>query len=191
VLFVEAHDSFSYNIVNYLLMLGADVRVVDHAQAPVLDAATHIVVGPGPGDPPSSGRMLDWVAAALEARVPFLGVCLGHQALGMHLGATLERAPKPVHGESHPVSHTGRGLFAGLPDPAPFTRYHSLHLTHLPEELSAEAWTADGLVMAVAHRELPAWGVQFHPESMLSPHGLDLLANFVELIPAGSDVTGA
>jgi len=181
VLFVEAHDSFSYNIINYLLMLGATVRVVDHAAPPSLGEATHVVAGPGPGDPPSSGRLLDWVAAALAARLPFLGVCLGHQALGVLLGATLQRAPRPVHGESHAVRHTGQGLFAGLPSPASFTRYHSLCLTDLPYDLEAHAWTSDEVIMAVAHRELPAWGVQFHPESMLSPHGLDLLANFLEV----------
>ncbi len=182
VLFVECHDSFSHNIVDYLRTLGAQVTVVDHRVAPadeLLARASHVVLGPGPGDPAGSGRLLDWVAAALRRRQPLLGVCLGHQALGVALGARLERTPRPVHGEAHTVRHHGDGLFAGLPDPALFTRYHSLHLRDLPTDLRLTAWTDDGLVMAVAHRALPAYGVQFHPESMLSAGGLDLLANFL------------
>ncbi|HJW76357.1 MAG TPA: chorismate-binding protein, partial [Thermoleophilia bacterium] len=197
VLFVEAHDSFSFNIVNYLRMLGAQVTVIDHeedperhlrADDPDRPGPTHVVVGPGPGDPTTSGRLLDWVTAVLARRLPFLGICLGHQALGMVLGATLDRAPRPVHGEDHPVVHDGSGPFAGLPSPASFTRYHSLHLVDLPSELRVCGRTFDGLVMAVAHRHLPAWGVQFHPESMLSPRGLDLLANFLELGAGGPGV---
>ncbi len=179
VLFVEAHDSFSYNIVNYLRTLGATVCVVDHTEEPRLGAATHVVLGPGPGDPASSGRLLDWTAAALARRLPLLGICLGHQALGVLLGARLERAPRPVHGEGDPVAHSGAGLFAGIPSPALFTRYHSLCLAALPAELSATAYGENGVIMAVEHVKLPAWGVQFHPESMLSPYGLELLANFV------------
>ena len=202
VAFLENHDSFSFNIVNYLRMLGAEVEVVDHAVGPgdetgaaALRAATHVIVGPGPGEPVTAGRTLAWVDAALAAELPFLGVCLGHQALGVGRGARLRRAPRPVHGEPHAMLHTGRGVFAGLPDPAVFTRYNSLVLEDLPDELTVEAWSApddgrvvpvagggpDGLVMAIAHRELPAWGVQFHPESMLSPHGLELLANFLAM----------
>ena len=202
VLFVENHDSFSYNIVNYLRMLGAEVDVVDQ------------LVGPGEAeggrgaarrDPrprrARTRRPLDRRPHARLGRrrrstaaLPFLGVCLGHQALGVHCGARLRRAPRPVHGEDHLMRHTGRGVFAGLPDPAPFTRYNSLVLDELPDELTVEAWShpddgliapavarSVGLVMAVAHRELPAWGVQFHPESMFSPHGLDLLANFLAM----------
>ena len=180
VVFVEAHDSFSFNIVNYLEMVGARVGVVDHALTPDLGDATHVVVGPGPGEPATSGRMLDWIRAALDARVPLLGVCLGHQALGLALGARLVRAPRPVHGEDHEVLHTGRGLFAGLPTPVRFTRYHSLCLTGLPARLRVDARAADGTVMAITVEGTPAWGVQFHPESMLSPHGLDLLTAFLE-----------
>ena len=155
VLFVENHDSFSYNIVNYLRMLGAEVEVVDQLVGPdeadgvaALRAATHVLVGPGPGDPSTAGRTLDWVAAALDAGLPFLGVCLGHQALGVQCGARLRRAPRPVHGEDHLMRHTGRGVLAGLPDPAPFTRYNSLVLEELPDELTVEAWSHpdDGLI---------------------------------------------
>ncbi len=182
VVFVECHDSFSYNIVNYLSMLGAEVTVVDHGRGPreeLSQSATHLVLGPGPGDPVSSGRLLDWIEAALRERCPLLAVCLGHQALGVALGARLDRAARPVHGEAHIVHHDGEGLFAGLPQPALLTRYHSLHLRDLPPDLRLTAWTDDGLVMAVAHRDLPACGVQFHPESMLSAAGFDLLANFL------------
>ena len=238
VLFVECHDSYSYNIVDYLRCLGAEVDVVDHKEAPfaaegtdvaattgaavttraavahaTLATATHMIVGPGPGDPDTSGAILDWVAAALGQRLPFLGVCLGHQALGVALGARLVRAPRPVHGEAHPMHHTGHGIFAGIASPEQFTRYHSLCLRELPPTLTLEAWTGgwaagaaggvsaaggmsttdtargdtggdgsdDAVVMAVAHTDLPAWGVQFHPESMLSRAGLALLANFLEL----------
>jgi anthranilate/para-aminobenzoate synthase component II len=162
-----------------------------------------MVIGPGPGDPDTSGAILEWVAAALERRLPFLGVCLGHQALGVALGARLVRAPRPIHGEAHRMHHTGRRIFRGIADPELFTRYHSLCLTDLPPTLTREAWTGgttadrpgtatayprgatsagpdDTVVMAVAHTELPAWGVQFHPESMLSRAGLALLANFLE-----------
>lgn len=181
VLFLENHDSFSYNIVDYLSALGAEVRVVDHGQAPDLSWATHLVVGPGPGEPATAGRTLEWTLAALEARIPFLGICLGHQALGVALGARLERSPRPVHGEAFPVEHRGGGLFAGVPSPARFTRYHSLLIRDLPPVLQLEAWTASGLCMAVSHRHSPAWGVQFHPESMLSEYGMVLLSNFLSL----------
>ena len=203
VLFVECHDSFSFNIVDYLRCLGAEVDVVDHLEAPfaqsannagggpdgaphpALARATHVLIGPGPGDPNTSGTILEWVAVALDRRLPFLGVCLGHQALGVVLGAPLVRAPRPIHGEAHPMRHTGHGLFAGIADPELFTRYHSLCLTELPATLTREAWTDDGsggeIIMAVEHTDAPAWGVQFHPESMLSRAGLALLANFLEL----------
>jgi anthranilate synthase/aminodeoxychorismate synthase-like glutamine amidotransferase len=144
-----------------------------------------MLIGPGPGDPDTSGAILEWVAGALERRLPFLGVCLGHQALGVALGAPLVRAPRPIHGEAHPIHHTGRGLFAGIASPELFTRYHSLCLAELPANLTREAWTADEsggeVVMAVTHTDAPAWGVQFHPESMLSRAGLALLANFLEM----------
>ena len=184
ITFVEGHDSFSYNIIDYLSVLGANVRVVDQNEAPDLGGVQGLVVGPGPGEPRTAGRTLGWVEAALAAGVPLLGVCLGHQALGMVVGARLERAPRPVHGEDHPVFHTGRGVFAGLPSPSRFTRYHSLHLVDLPSCLTKEAWTEDGVVMAIALADRPAWGVQFHPESMLSVDGLELLANYLSMTPS-------
>jgi anthranilate synthase len=181
VVFVENHDSFSYNIVSYLRMLGAGVRVVDHRERPDFTRATHLVVGPGPGGPATAGRTLDWVSAAIDRRIPLLGVCLGHQALGVVCGARLDRAPSPVHGEGRAVRHTGRGLFAGIPDPAVFARYNSLILTDLPAPLSLEGWSDDGLVMAIALRDRPAWGIQFHPESVRSEEGLKLIANFLRI----------
>lgn len=198
VLFVECHDSFSHTIVDYLRVSGASVDVVDHAERPrstvstrrsdshpSLLSHTHVVLGPGPGDPASSGALLAWVAAALAEGVPLLGICLGHQALGVALGARLARAPRPVHGEAHAVRHEGSGLFRGMPSPLPFTRYHSLRLTDLPAELAVTATTEDDVVMAVSHVTLPAHGVQFHPESMLSLSGLELLDRFLEIPRAG------
>lgn len=183
VLFLENHDSFSYNIVDYLAALGAEVRVLDHGQAPDLSWATHLVVGPGPGEPATAGRTLEWTRAALAAGLPFLGICLGHQALGVALGARLGRSPRPVHGEAFPVEHRGQGIFAGLPSPARFTRYHSLLIRDLPPTLRLEAWTPEArLCMAVSHG--PAWGVQFHPESLLSEYGMVLLSNFLSRSPS-------
>ena len=181
VVFLENHDSFSYNLVDYLRALGAEVRVVDHQEPPDLSWPTHLVVGPGPGDPSSAGRCLEWTRAALAVGLPFLGICLGHQALGVALGACLKRAPEPVHGEAYPIYHLQQGIFEGLPSPARFTRYHSLLIDNLPPSLRLEAWTASGLCMAVSHRDSPAWGVQFHPESMLSEYGMVLLSNFLSL----------
>lgn len=188
VIFLENHDSFSYNIVDYLAALGAEIRVLDHGVAPDLSWATHLVVGPGPGEPATAGRTLEWTRAALEARLPFLGICLGHQALGVALGARLGRSPRPVHGEAFPVEHRGEGIFAGVPSPARFTRYHSLLIRDLPPTLRLEAWTQGGdpetrLCMALSHAHGLAWGVQFHPESMLSEYGMVLLSNFLSLSP--------
>lgn len=180
VIFLENHDSFSYNIVDYLSALGAEVRVVEQTEIPNLKDATHLVIGPGPGEPTTAGQTLAWVQAALEAKLPLLGICLGHQALGVALGARLVRA-RPVHGEAFEVEHTGQNLFVGLPNPSRFTRYHSLTLQNLPPNLSLEAWSSDETCMAIAYKNGPAWGVQFHPESMLSQNGMALLSNFLRL----------
>ncbi len=179
VLFLENRDSFSFNLVDYFRALGAEVRVVDQEEAPRLGGFTHLVVGPGPKDPFRAGRVLEWTERALAEGIPFLGVCLGHQALGVVLGAELFQAP-PVHGEAHPVYHTGEALFRGLPNPLPFARYHSLALRNLPPSLRLLAWTGDGLPMAIWDGKA-AYGVQFHPESVLSPWGMTLLARFLEV----------
>jgi len=179
VLFLENRDSFSYNLVDYLKSLGAEVEVVDQEEAPRFSGFTHLVVGPGPKDPFTAGRVLEWTERALGEGLPFLGVCLGHQALGVVLGAELYRED-PVHGEGHAIFHTGEALFAGIPSPAPFARYHSLALRRLPPEVRLLAWTEGGVPMALWDGRR-AFGVQFHPESLLSPWGMRLLANFLEV----------
>jgi len=178
VLFLENRDSFSYNLVDYLRALGAEVEVVDQEEAPRFRGFTHLVVGPGPKDPFTAGRVLEWTQRAVAEGLPFLGVCLGHQALGLALGAELYRE-RPVHGEAHSIFHSGERLFAGLPNPLPFARYHSLALRNLPSRIRLLAWTAEGVPMAIWDGRR-AYGVQFHPESILSPWGMELLARFLE-----------
>ena len=185
VLFVECRDSFSWNVVDYLVSLGAEVRVVDVEEDPPAGTWDAVVVGPGPGRPRPGDAVCRVVGRFLGRGVPLLGICLGHQALGVVLGARLGESPGgPVHGEAAAVRHRGRGLFAGLPDPASFGRYHSLALAELPPCLEVDAWTVDGIPMAIRHRDLPAWGVQFHPESLLSGNGMDLLSRFLGLARA-------
>jgi anthranilate synthase/aminodeoxychorismate synthase-like glutamine amidotransferase len=179
VLFLENRDSFSHNLVDYLRALGAEVEVVDQEEAPRFSGFTHLLVGPGPKDPYRAGRVLEWTKRALEEGIPFLGVCLGHQALGVALGAELYREA-PVHGEAQPIHHAGEALFRGLPNPLPFARYHSLALRRLPPALRLLAWTEDGVPMAIWDGKV-AFGVQFHPESILSPWGMELLARFLEV----------
>ncbi|MEO0606122.1 MAG: aminodeoxychorismate/anthranilate synthase component II [Myxococcota bacterium] len=182
LVFVDAYDSFTYNLVHALELGGARVQVVrcDEVHPRSLLAADAVVLGPGPGAPDEAGCFLDAVRD-LVGRVPLLGVCLGHQALAVGLGGSLRRHP-PVHGHATPVQHDGTGLFAGLPPDAPMTRYHSLVVDNVPAELRACAWSDDGAIMGLAHRHHPAWGVQFHPESVLSGQmGLGLLGRFVAL----------
>lgn len=182
VVLVDARDSFAHNLAQALGRLGAEVSVVqcDAIDAPSL-LARHpdlVVLGPGPGRPEDAGCYLDAVRL-LVGRLPLLGVCLGHQALAQALGGELLQHA-PVHGQAPPVHHDGTGLFEGLPPGVPMTRYNSLVVdpTRLPAALRITAWSDDGAVMALAHREHPAWGVQFHPESVLSgEHGLALLRN--------------
>jgi anthranilate synthase component II len=145
-----------------------------------------ILLSPGPCTPNEAGICLPLIGAAAAAGLPLLGVCLGHQAIGQAFGGAVIRAPEPVHGKVWDVHHRGSDLFAGLPDPFRATRYHSLVVRRddLPPALEATAWTEDGLIMGLAHRELPIWGVQFHPESIASQHGHDLLRNFLSLAKA-------
>nr|WP_246580853.1 chorismate-binding protein [Deinococcus aestuarii] len=186
VLLLDNHDSFTMNLAHDLLALGAEVDVrspeetVGALLAPPPDA---VLVGPGPGTPDTSGSTLDLTRACLERGVPLLGVCLGHQALGQVLGGRVERAV-PVHGRPEAARHGGEGLFAGVPDGAEFGRYHSLVVRGLPEEV-VTARSADGEVMALHVPGRPAWGVQFHPESVLSPAGRVLLANWLRLSAGG------
>lgn len=185
VLLLDNYDSFTWNLVQAMRVLGATVDVVrndvESVAGMLARAPTHVVVSPGPGRPERAGCSLELVQAVL-GRVPLLGVCLGHQALGLVCGALLDRGP-PVHGKSSAVHHDGDGLFQGLPEPLTVGRYHSLHLpaVTLPATLRVTARSEDGLVMGIAHVSGLALGVQFHPESILTPDGPALLANFLKL----------
>ncbi len=185
ILLIDNYDSFTFNLYHFLGDLGAVTEVrrndslsVDEALALAPEA---IVLSPGPCTPNEAGICLDLIAAAAARRIPLLGVCLGHQAIGQAFGGKVVRAPTPVHGKVWPVQHGGTDIFAGLPSPFLATRYHSLVVEDLPETLIPTARTSDGLVMGMAHRDLPIWGVQFHPESIASEHGHDLLRNFLAL----------
>jgi len=185
VLLVDNYDSFTYNLYQYLGELGAEVRVVRNdeltAEAAVALAPDRIVISPGPGTPDQAGITLDLIRRA-AGRIPVLGVCLGHQALGQAFGGDVRRAPKLMHGKTSEIHHDGRGVFAGLPVPFTATRYHSLVVERasVPESLEITAWTDDGIVMGLRHKEHRLEGVQFHPESILTTVGKDLLRNFLE-----------
>ncbi len=191
ILMIDNYDSFTFNLVQALRALAGEeeVEVVrnDAASPPELLARRPraIVLSPGPGTPERAGVCVELILAA--AGVPLLGVCLGHQALTVACGGQVVRAPEPRHGKVSAIHHDGRDLFAGLPDPFPATRYHSLlaRRESLPDELTVSAWTDDGLIMGLRRRGQPHWGVQFHPESYLTPEGPALLANFLRL--AGVD----
>ncbi len=182
VLVVDNYDSFTYNLVQYVGELGADIEVVRNDHATVADLLIRgydrVIVSPGPCTPDDAGISLEAVRRFPQARIPTLGVCLGHQALVQAWGGTVV-THHPVHGKTTMIEHDGRTIFRGLDDPLQVGRYHSLiAASPLPDSLEVSAW-ADGIVMAVRHRELPAEGVQFHPESVLTEQGKDLLANFL------------
>jgi anthranilate synthase component II len=185
VLLVDNYDSFTYNLYQYLGELGAEVRVMRNdelsAEAAIALSPARIVISPGPGTPDQAGITLDLIRRA-AGRIPVLGVCLGHQALGQAFGGEVRRAPKLMHGKTSQIHHDGRSVFARLPDPFTATRYHSLVVERdsVPESLEISAWTDDGIVMGLRHREYPLEGVQFHPESILTTVGKDLLRNFLE-----------
>ena len=183
---VDNYDSFTYNLVQALGKLGGAVEVArnDRFEPSAVAAARPdaIVISPGPGRPESAGRSLAMIAEAERAGIPVLGVCLGHQAIAFLHGGSVVRAPAPRHGKSSEVSHDGSRLFRGLPSPFPAGRYHSLAVreNELPAELAVTARSDDGVVMGLAHRTRPVFGVQFHPESVLTPDGERLLRNFLE-----------
>ena len=185
VLVIDSYDSFVYNLVQYLGELGTEPAVVRNDQVSVAEALAlepHLVlVSPGPGRPEDAGIICAAIPAFAERGVPVLGVCLGHQAIGHVFGASIVRAPSLMHGKTSLVEHGGVGVFEGLPSPLTATRYHSLVIdpATVPECLEVTASTADGVVMGVQHRDLPVQGVQFHPESILTAAGHDLLRNFV------------
>jgi anthranilate synthase component II len=183
ILVVDNYDSFTWNLVHYLGELGAEVRVVRNDRLTAADAlasnATGFLISPGPKTPDEAGVTLDLVAACAAAARPLLGVCLGHQAIGQHFGGRVVQGGL-MHGKTSPVEHDASGVFAGLPSPFTATRYHSLVVEDVPEELIVNA-RADGFVMGLKHRELPIHGVQFHPESIATEYGHELLANFLAL----------
>ena len=183
-LLIDNYDSFTYNLWHYLGELGADVQVRRNdalsAEAALALKPEGIVLSPGPCDPDRAGICLDLIAKAAKARVPLLGVCLGHQAIGQAFGGRVVRANAPMHGKLSAIAHRGEGVFAGLPSPFQATRYHSLVVERasLSADLAITA-EADGTIMGLAHRTLPIQGVQFHPESIASEHGHKLLGNFL------------
>jgi len=188
VFMIDNYDSFTYNLVQYLGELGAEITVKRNDRVTLDEIAaaqpTHLVVSPGPCTPNEAGISMDAIARFGAERLPVLGVCLGHQAIGQVYGGVVRRAGAPVHGKTDEIGHDGRGVFAGLPDPFTATRYHSLVVDEvLPDALELCAWNAEGVVMGVRHRELPVHGVQFHPESVLTAVGLDLLRNFLLMSP--------
>jgi anthranilate synthase/aminodeoxychorismate synthase-like glutamine amidotransferase len=188
LLIIDNYDSFTYNLFQYFSELGADVRVVRN-DAITLDgiaalAPDRLVISPGPCTPDEAGISCAAIAA-FGPRIPTLGVCLGHQAIGQVYGGRVVRAPKPVHGKTAEIHHNGTGCLDGLPSPFTATRYHSLIVERatLPRQLEITAWTDDGLIMGLRHREFPIAGVQFHPESILTTSGKQILHNFLEVAP--------
>jgi anthranilate synthase component 2 len=191
VLVIDNYDSFTFNLVQYLRELGATVTVERNDALSVADIGrahpSAIVMSPGPRTPEEAGICVDLVRE-LGASIPMLGVCLGHQAIGVAFGASVVRAPAVVHGKVGPVHHTGAGVLQGLDDPFMATRYHSLVVARdgLPAPLEVTAWSDDGLIMGMRHREFPIEGVQFHPESIGTPAGHALLRNFLRAAGVGA-----
>ena len=185
ILVIDNYDSFVFTIVGYLEQLGAECTVVRNDAIAATDGADFdgVLVSPGPGTPEEAGVSMAMIEACAERSQPMLGVCLGHQALGVVFGGTVGRAPELLHGKTSLVQHSGEGVLAGLPTPFTATRYHSLTIDPptLPEALLSTGQTESGIIMAVQHRELPLHGVQFHPESVLTQGGHRLLANWLEV----------
>lgn len=186
LLLIDNYDSFTYNLVHFLGELGAEVTVCRNDSLTADEAlrmnVKGIVLSPGPCDPDQAGICLELVKKA-AGKLPLLGVCLGHQAIGQVFGGKVVRAPLPMHGKVSQISHNGTGLFEGLPNPVTATRYHSLVVEResLPDCLEITAECDEGLIMGLQHKELPIHGVQFHPESIATEHGHDLLANFLKI----------
>ncbi len=190
ILLIDNYDSFTFNLFHFLGDLGVAVEVRRNDALSVQDVMAlrpdAVLLSPGPCTPNEAGICLPLIAAAAETGLPLMGVCLGHQAIGQAFGGVVLRAPEPVHGKVWEVTHNGTDIFAGLPSPFRATRYHSLVVERetLPACLTSTAFTADGLIMGMAHKTLPIWGVQFHPESIASEHGHQILGNFIRLAGA-------
>jgi anthranilate synthase component 2 len=184
ILVIDNYDSFTWNLVHYLMELGAEVEVVRNdamsAAQVIASGAQGFLLSPGPCTPNEAGISLDLVGAAADAKMPLLGVCLGHQSIGQYFGGTVGRGGL-MHGKTSPVTHDGSGLFAGVPSPFTATRYHSLIVTDIPDTLVVNARSDDGHVMGFRHAHLPIHGVQFHPESIATEHGHTLIANFMRI----------
>ncbi|GMM60292.1 anthranilate synthase component II [Novosphingobium pituita] len=184
ILVIDNYDSFTWNLVHYLMELGAEVKVVRNDALTAADAlasgAKGFLLSPGPCTPNEAGISLDLVGAAAQAQVPLLGVCLGHQSIGQYFGGKVVRGGL-MHGKVSPVTHDGTGLFAGLPSPFMATRYHSLIVEDVPECLVVNARSDDGHTMGFRHASLPIHGVQFHPESIATEHGHAMIANFLAI----------
>ena len=188
LLLIDNVDSFTFMLADALRVAGADVTVARHDAVDVgqaLGGNNGVVISPGPGAPEDAGISVALAAACIDHRRPLLGVCLGHQALALACGGRVTRVA-PMHGKIASVRHDGSGLFARLPDPFAATRYHSLAVVDLPDTLVANAWSEDGTVMAVRHRDAPAHGIQFHPESIATEHGGGLLSAFVAACRQGA-----
>ena len=184
ILVIDNYDSFTNNLVQYLGELGAELTVARNDQITLDDirrlAPSHIVISPGPGDPTDGGISNDAICE-FHRTTPILGVCLGHQCIGHTFGGTVNRAPRLMHGKTSSVYHDGRGLFEGVPSPFEAGRYHSLIVREpLPEGFKVTAFTKEGEVMGLRHKQYPLEGVQFHPESVLTPFGKQILSNFLE-----------
>lgn len=192
ILLIDNYDSFTWNLAHYLGELGADVAVHRNDALDVQSAMAlrpdGIVLSPGPCDPDRAGICLDLTRAAAEARLPLLGVCLGHQAIGQVFGGKVVRCHEIVHGKVGHIRHSCQGVFAGLPSPFAATRYHSLVVERasLPESLEITADLEDGTIMGLRHRELPIEGVQFHPESIATEHGHEMLRTFLDRLPVAA-----
>jgi anthranilate synthase/aminodeoxychorismate synthase-like glutamine amidotransferase len=191
ILVIDNYDSFTYNLVQYLGELGAEVVVRRNDAVSVDDIRalrpSGVLISPGPGRPEEAGISLE-VIAKLGTETPIFGVCLGHQSIAQHFGASVVRAERLMHGRTSEILHEGRGVFENLPSPLTATRYHSLIVQRdtIPNELEVTAWTDRDEVMAIRHTQLPIEGVQFHPESFLTEHGHELIRNWLSSLPAGS-----
>ena len=195
IVVIDNYDSFTYNLVQYLGTLGAEVEVFRNDAITAEELKSRpiegLVISPGPGEPRDAG-VSEPAIRALGGTVPILGVCLGHQALGEVYGGRVIRAQRLMHGKTSPILHKGRGVFAGLDNPFEATRYHSLIVERdsLPERLEVVAWTPEGEIMGLKHRDHETWGVQFHPESVLTKPGLKLIENFLTLCRQQRSVLG-